>query len=156
LFGGMGDNRIAFRSGNSSQHIVDVNDRRVDCQSNKEFNQKHKHQNIVMTQQELDFLEQHKINFESVQLGFTRNIQHDVLAEYERIYKAYLDPQFVLIYYCGACVFDMLKRLGNHYASIKASQETFVFPDDLEKIEGAVMVEMDIPQTKKPSRSKKK
>jgi hypothetical protein len=154
LFGGMGDNRIAFRSGISSQHIVDVNDRRVDCQSNKEFNQKHKHQNIVMTQQELDFLEQHKINFESVQLGFTRNIQHDVLAEYERIYKAYLDPQFVLIYYCGACVFDMLKRLGNHYASIKASQETFVFPDGLDAIEPST--DQTVQVEKKPSRSKKK
>lgn len=149
----MGHNRIAFRSGNSGQHIVDVNDRRVDCQSNKEFNQKHKHQNIVMTQQELDFLEQHKINFESVQLGFTRNIQHDVLAEYERIYKAYLDPQFVLIYYCGACVFDMLKRLGNHYASIKASQETFVFPDALDAIEPST--DQTVQVEKKPSRSKK-
>jgi hypothetical protein len=149
----MGDNRIAFRSGNSGQHIVDINDRRVDCQSNKEFNQKHKHQNIVMTQQELDFLEQHKINFESVQLGFTRNIQHDVLAEYERIYKAYLDPQFVLIYYCGACVFDMLKRLGNHYASIKASHETFVFPDGLDAIETST--DQPVQEEKKPSRSKK-
>ena len=63
-----------------------------------------------MTQQEIEFLEQHIINFESVKLGFTRNIQHDVLGKYEEIYRANLDPQFVLIYYCGACVFDMLKR----------------------------------------------
>jgi hypothetical protein len=73
-----------------------------------------------MTQQELDFLEQHKINFESVALGFCRNMQHDVLAEYERIYKTYLDKQFVLIYYCGACVFDMVKRLSSYYESFKA------------------------------------
>ena len=107
-----------------------------------------------MTKQEIEFLEQHIINFESVKLGFTRNIQHDVLGKYEEIYRANLDPQFVLIYYCGACVFDMLKRLSQHYEANKTQPEPFVFPDDLEKIDGAVMVEMDIPQSKK-SRSKK-
>lgn len=105
-----------------------------------------------MTQQEIEFLEQHIINFESVKLGFTRNIQHDVLGKYEQIYRANLDPQFVLIYYCGACVFDMLKRLSQHYEANK--QQTFVFSDDLEKIEGAATVETIATQTKKP-RSKK-
>lgn len=111
-----------------------------------------------MTQQELDFLEQHKINFESVQLGFTRNIQHDVLAEYERIYKAYLDPQFVLIYYCGACVFDMLKRLGNHYASIKGQIEMQVQNVyTREMLDEMDMINIQTVQVeKKPSRSKKK
>ena len=107
-----------------------------------------------MTQQEIEFLEQHIINFESVKLGFTRNIQHDVLGKYEEIYRANLDPQFVLIYYCGACVFDMLKRLSQHYESIKQQPAPFVFPDDLEKIDAAATVETDITQTKK-SRSKK-
>lgn len=109
-----------------------------------------------MTTQEIEFLEQHIINFESVKLGFTRNIQHDVLGKYEEIYRANLDPQFVLIYYCGACVFDMLKRLSQHYEAIKQQPAPFVFPDDLAKIEGAVMVEMDIPQSKKSGSKKSK
>lgn len=64
-----------------------------------------------MNQKDLDFCKQHIINFESVKLGFTRNIPFDVLGEYERMYRDYLDAQFSLTYWCGECVFDMLKRL---------------------------------------------
>ena len=64
-----------------------------------------------MTKQEVEFLVQHKINFDSVKLGFTRNIPFDVLGEYEQLYRKYLDSQFILTYWCGACVFDMLERL---------------------------------------------
>jgi hypothetical protein len=64
-----------------------------------------------MTNAEVDFLIQHKLNFDSVRLGFTRNIPFDVLGEYEQLYRKYLDAQFILTYWCGACVFDMLERL---------------------------------------------
>lgn len=64
-----------------------------------------------MNQKDINFCQQHIINFESVKLGFTRNIPFDVLGEYERMYREYLDAQFVLTYWCGSCVFDMLKRL---------------------------------------------
>jgi hypothetical protein len=96
-----------------------------------------------MTQKELDFCQEHIINFESVKLGFTRNIPHNVLAEYERLYQTYLDTHFGLTYYCSSCVFDMLIRLSNHFDNEKA--KAFTFPDDLEKIqpeEGAEPVEI--------------
>jgi hypothetical protein len=64
-----------------------------------------------MTKAEVDFLIQHKVNFDSVRLGFTRNIPFDVLGQYEQLYRKYLDAQFILTYWCGACVFDMLERL---------------------------------------------
>jgi hypothetical protein len=64
-----------------------------------------------MTKVELDFLIQHKVNFDSVKLGYTRNISFDVLGQYEQLYRKYLDSQFVLTYWCGACVFDMMERL---------------------------------------------
>lgn len=64
-----------------------------------------------MNQKDIDFCKQHIINFESVKLGFTRNIPFEVLGEYERMYREYLDTQFSLTYWCGECVFDMLKRL---------------------------------------------
>jgi hypothetical protein len=64
-----------------------------------------------MTKAEVDFLIQHKLNFDSVRLGFTRNISFDVLGQYEQLYRKYLDAQFILTYWCGACVFDMLERL---------------------------------------------
>ena len=64
-----------------------------------------------MKQEDIKFCQEHIINFESVKLGFTRNIPFDVLGNYERMYKEYLDAQFSLTYWCGECVFDMLKRL---------------------------------------------
>ena len=68
-----------------------------------------------MKQEDINFCQEHIINFESVKLGFTRNIPFDVLGNYERMYKEYLDPQFSLTYWCGECVFDMLKRLITFY-----------------------------------------
>ena len=68
-----------------------------------------------MKQEDIKFCQQHIINFDSVRLGFTRNIPFDVLGQYERMYREYLDPQFHLTYWCGECVFDMLKRLITYY-----------------------------------------
>jgi len=72
-----------------------------------------------MSPEDIKFLEEHIINFEAVKLGFTRNIDFPVLDEYTRIYQRNLDQQFVLNAWCGACVFDMLKRLEAHYEGIK-------------------------------------
>ena len=75
-----------------------------------------------MKQKDIDFCQQHIINFESVKLGFTRNIPFDVLGEYERMYREYLDSQFILTYWCGECVFDMLKRLITLFELTLAAQ----------------------------------
>ena len=79
-----------------------------------------------MKQKDIDFCNQHIINFESVKLGFTRNIPFDVLGEYERMYREYLDAQFILTYWCGECVFDMLKRLITLFeqSNVQSSVET--------------------------------
>lgn len=78
-----------------------------------------------MKQEDIKFCQEHIINFESVKLGFTRNIPFDVLGNYERMYKEYLDPQFSLTYWCGECVFDMLKRLITYY-ELQTKAETNV------------------------------
>jgi hypothetical protein len=75
-----------------------------------------------MTQEDRDFCELHIINFESVALGFTRNIDYAVLNEYTRIYQRSLDPSFILNAWCGSCVFDMLKRLKACYDSQPTNQ----------------------------------
>ncbi len=75
-----------------------------------------------MKPQDIAFCQQHIINFESVKLGFTRNISFEVLGEYERMYREYLDPQFILTYWCGECVFDMLKRLIAFYEQSQVAQ----------------------------------
>jgi hypothetical protein len=73
-----------------------------------------------MKQEDIKFCQEHIINFDSVRLGFTRNIPFDVLGNYERMYREYLDPQFHLTYWCGECVFDMLKRLITYYEQSQA------------------------------------
>lgn len=77
-----------------------------------------------MKPQDIAFCQEHIINFESVKLGFTRNIPFEVLGEYERMYREYLDPQFILTYWCGECVFDMLKRLITFYEINLAAQQS--------------------------------
>jgi hypothetical protein len=79
-----------------------------------------------MTQEDRDFIELHKVNFESIELGFTRNIQFQDLNTYTEIYQRYLDKQFVLNAWCGHCVFDMLKRLNNYYKTIQPINQTNV------------------------------
>lgn len=72
-----------------------------------------------MSPEDIKFLEDNIINFEAVALGFSRHIDFPILDEYTRIYQRNLDQQFVLNAWCGACVFDMLKRLSAHYEGIK-------------------------------------
>ena len=79
-----------------------------------------------MTQEDRDFLELHKINFEAVELGYTRNIQFQDLTTYTEIYQRYLDQRFVLNAWCGACVFDMLKRLNNYYKTLQPIDQSNV------------------------------
>lgn len=71
-----------------------------------------------MKQEHKDFLEKNKINFETVKLGYTRQIPIQDLQMYEHIYHQYLNPNYVLTYWCGDCVFDMLKRLMNYYEGL--------------------------------------
>ena len=70
-----------------------------------------------MKQEHIDFLEENKINFDTVKLGFTKNIPIETLQMYEHLYHLYINPNYVLTYWCGDCVFDMLKRLMNYYES---------------------------------------
>lgn len=77
-----------------------------------------------MTTQEIQFIKDHIINFETTKLGYARNIGHDILAEYERLYRRYLDSSFILTYWCGSCVLEMLERLMNYYENLKPAEPT--------------------------------
>ena len=78
----------------------------------------HLYNSSKMTEQEIQFIQDHIINFETTKLGYARNIGHDVLAEYERIYRKYLDASFILTYWCGSCVLEMLERLMRYYENL--------------------------------------
>jgi hypothetical protein len=72
-----------------------------------------------MNEQEIAFIEANIINFEAVALGFTKNIDREILEEYATLYRKYVNKDFNFNSWCGSCVFDMLKRLSAHYEGIK-------------------------------------
>jgi hypothetical protein len=117
-----------------------------------------------MKQEHIDFLETNKINFDTVKLGYTRNIPIQDLQMYEHIYHQYLNPSYVLTYWCGDCVFDMLKRLLYYYEGLpKAEPETLTVTVPVSEelyhlaVEASkpVFVSDEIPKEKKPKAKKK-
>lgn len=72
-----------------------------------------------MSEEDVMFIEANIINFEAVALGYTRNIDKDILNHYAILYRAYVNKDFNLNSWCGSCVFDMLTRLSAHYEGIK-------------------------------------
>jgi len=57
------------------------------------------------------FLDEHIGNWHTVQNGYVRNIDLDILKMYEHIYRKYMSADFILTVWCGNCIFDMIKRL---------------------------------------------
>jgi hypothetical protein len=117
-----------------------------------------------MKQEHIDFLEKNKINFDTVKLGYTKNIPIETLQMYEHIYHQYLNPNYVLTYWCGDCVFDMLKRLLYYYEGLpKQDTETFTatvqVSDEMHQlateISKPVFSSEEIPKPKKPKAKKK-
>jgi hypothetical protein len=62
-----------------------------------------------------NFLDEHVGNWHTVQNGYVRNIDLDILKMYEHIYRKYMSPDFILTVWCGNCIFDMIKRLYTWY-----------------------------------------
>lgn len=99
----------------------------------------------------IQFLEDNKINFETVALGYTRNIPIQDLQMYEHIYHQYIDPGYVLTYWCGGCVFDMMKRLMNYYQNVPKE----VKPEQkAETISEAVEIVDEKPKVKRSRKTK--
>jgi hypothetical protein len=102
-----------------------------------------------MKQEHIDFIEKNKINFDTVKLGYTRNIPIQDLQMYEHIYHLYLNPSYVLTYWCGDCVFDMLKRLMYYYEGLPKA-EPVVEDNRIEWYETPVQVRLNVQEDPKP------
>lgn len=70
---------------------------------------------MEIKQEHRDFLDANIVNYESAQNGYIRNLDLPELQMYEHIYRLYLDPNFLLSVWCGACKFEMIMRLYNWY-----------------------------------------
>lgn len=71
-----------------------------------------------MKQEHKDYLEEHIANWHTVENGYVRNLDINLLNMYEHIYREYLDKQFVLTSWCSSCVMDMVYRLYTYYFSL--------------------------------------
>lgn len=75
-----------------------------------------------MKQEHKDYLEEHIANWHTVENGYVRNLDIQLLNMYEHIYREYLDKQFVLTKWCSSCVMDMVYRLYTYYFSLPQEQ----------------------------------
>lgn len=98
-----------------------------------------------MTKQERDFMQQHIFNYETIKSGYVRNLDISVLNEYERIYRQYLDKNFILTKWCSDCVYDTLKRLYEYYLNLPDESTEIIKPDEVsaEKLVWVNAVEID-------------
>ncbi len=70
---------------------------------------------MEIKQEHRDFLDANINNYESAQNGYIRNLELPDLQMYEHIYRTYLDPNFLLSVWCGACKYEMIMRLYKWY-----------------------------------------
>ena len=70
---------------------------------------------MEIKQEHRDWLETNIGNYESAKNGYIRNLELPELQMYEHIYRTYLDPNFLLSVWCGACKYEMIMRLYKWY-----------------------------------------
>jgi len=89
---------------------------------------------MEIKQEHRDFLDANISNYESAQNGYIRNLDLPELQMYEHIYRLYLDPNFLLSVWCGACKFEMIMRLYNWYVA-QPKPEVIVIEEPIAQIE---------------------
>jgi hypothetical protein len=70
---------------------------------------------MEIKQEHRNWLEANIANYESAKNGYIRNLELPELQMYEHIYRTYLDPNFLLSVWCGACKYEMIMRLYKWY-----------------------------------------
>ncbi len=63
----------------------------------------------------LERFEALRYHWETVKLGFLRELDAPIKMELESIYKSELDPTFIPNRYCKACYFKAIEELINHF-----------------------------------------
>ena len=93
---------------------------------------------MEIIQEHRDFLNANIGNYESAKNGYIRNLDLNELKMYEHIYRLYLDPNFLLSVWCGACKFDMIMRLYNWFDNQNEQEtlNTFFFKQEEPKKRG--------------------
>ena len=89
---------------------------------------------MEIKQEHREWLDANIGNYETAKNGFIRNLELPDLQMYEHIYRTYLDPNFLLSVWCGACKFEMIMRLYKWYEqqpkeNIAIIEETIAQPE---------------------------
>jgi hypothetical protein len=90
---------------------------------------------MEIKQEHRDWLEANIGNYESAKNGYIRNLELPELQMYEHIYRTYLDPNFLLSVWCGACKYEMIMRLYKWYEQQPKPVNIFYSNIDLSKME---------------------
>lgn len=96
---------------------------------------------MEIKQEHREYLDANIGNYETAKNGFIRNLELPELQMYEHIYRTYLDPNFLLSVWCGACKFEMIMRLYKWY--------------DQQPKENIAVIEEPIVQTETKKRGRK-
>jgi hypothetical protein len=123
---------------------------------------------MILTQDDRDFLESHKVYFEQAKMNFLHGFSPWVMDRFNAIFVHYVQPGYVLTPWCPSCVVEMVQKLAAWYDGIVDEEllafsagsdnvaAQFIFPDDLDTIPvqvGESVVET--PVKKKAGRPKK-
>ena len=90
---------------------------------------------MEIKQEHREYLDANIGNYETAKNGFIRNLELPDLQMYEHIYRTYLDPNFLLSVWCGACKFEMIMRLYKWYEQQPKPVNIFYSNIDLSKME---------------------
>lgn len=79
-----------------------------------------------------EFLKEHYNNYETAKSGYVRNLDLPILKMYEHIYRTYIDPNFILTIWCGACRMEMVLRLYKYYENlpIETNEGCIKYPEE--------------------------
>jgi hypothetical protein len=124
---------------------------------------------MILTQDDRDFLESHKVYFEQAKMNFLHGFSPYVMDRFNAIFVKYVQPGYILTPWCPSCVVEMVQKLAAWYdgiideemLSLQAGSDNvaaqFVFPDDLDTIPVQVGESVvDTPIKRKAGRPKKK
>ena len=123
---------------------------------------------MILTQDDRDFLESHKVYFEQAKMNFLHGFSPWVMDRFNAIFVHYVQPGYVLTPWCPSCVVEMVQKLAAWYDGIVDEEllamsagsdnvaAKFVFPDDLDTIPVQVGESVvDTPVKRKAGRPKK-
>ena len=107
---------------------------------------------MEIKQEHRDWLDANIGNYETAKNGFIRNLELPELQMYEHIYRTYLDPNFLLSVWCGACKYEMIMRLYKWY---EQQSKTEIKKTEIEVIKEQMQESVNEIQTQIKKRGRK-